>query len=144
MKVSDIETVGSRWHAATPHRRVVCGDWSRVMGPSVTEKHGVTSIFLDPPYDTGNDLYAVKGNVAADVLDWCKANWANPLLRIILCGYDGEFDVPTDWRCIAWKQRAGYQSQDKGNAERERLWLSPACLEPDRQRGLFEGLEETA
>ena len=108
--------------------RVVCGDWSRVMGPSVTEKHGMTAVFLDPPYETGSDLYGVKSNVAGSVVEWCKTNWHNPLLRVILCGYDGEFTAPADWRVVAWKQRAGYQSHDKGNAERERLWISPACL----------------
>lgn len=104
----------------------------------------MTAVVLDPPYVTGHDLYAVKENVAAAVLEWCKENWCNRNLRIAYCGYEGDLDVPNDWRSVAWKQRAGYQSHDKGNAERERIWLSPACLEPDRQRGLFEGLEETA
>ena len=30
--------------------RVACGDWKRVLGDSVTVKHGVTGVFLDPPY----------------------------------------------------------------------------------------------
>ena len=30
--------------------RVCCGDWQRVCGPSVTVKHGITGVFLDPPY----------------------------------------------------------------------------------------------
>lgn len=84
---------------------------------------------LDPPYPTGHDLYAVKDNrVAAAVLAWCKEHWHNPLLRIALCGYEGEVDAPAHWRCLAWRQAAGYQSHAKGNAERERVWLSPACL----------------
>lgn len=112
------------------------------MGPSVTEKHGLTAVFLDPPYVSGHDLYAVKQNVAAEVLAWCKENWHNPLLRIALCGYEGELDIPAGWRCVAWKQRAGYQSHAKGNAERERIWLSPACLEPHLQRGLFDGCDD--
>jgi site-specific DNA-adenine methylase len=30
--------------------RMACGDWSRVTGPSVTFRHGLTGVFLDPPY----------------------------------------------------------------------------------------------
>ena len=30
--------------------RVCCGDWSRICGPSVTFKHGITGVFLDPPF----------------------------------------------------------------------------------------------
>ena len=41
--------------------RVTCGDWSRVVTPSVTEKHGITAIFLDPPYAEGNMDYAAGG-----------------------------------------------------------------------------------
>jgi hypothetical protein len=31
--------------------RIACGDWTRVCGPSVTFRHGMTGVFLDPPYD---------------------------------------------------------------------------------------------
>jgi site-specific DNA-adenine methylase len=30
--------------------RVACGEWDRVLGDSVTFKHGTTGVFLDPPY----------------------------------------------------------------------------------------------
>ena len=42
---------------------MVCGDWQRIMGPSVTYKIGMTGIFLDPPYNAdanrADGLYAV-------------------------------------------------------------------------------------
>ena len=41
--------------------RVTCGDWTRVLGPSVTWKHGLTGVVLDPPYshsERTKDLYA--------------------------------------------------------------------------------------
>ena len=55
-------------------------------------------------------------------------------LRIALCGYAGEHDMPADWAEWAWKAKGGYGSQSKAhdnpNAKRERIWFSPHCLEP--------------
>jgi hypothetical protein len=124
--------------------RVCCGDWERICGPSVTFKHGLTGVFLDPPYaDTAertNDLYSHDSeSVAHDVREWAIENGANPLLRIALCGYEGEHAMPSDWECIAWKARGGYGSQGNNaareNSGRERIWFSPHCL---RQPSLFE------
>ena len=117
--------------------RVACGDWSRVMGDSVTVKHGTTAVFLDPPYSDEADraeVYSVDcGKVAHDVSEWCLANGTNPKLRIVLCGYDGEHDLP-GWTLTEGQAGggAGYGGQGKGrgrkNSKRERLWLSPACI----------------
>lgn len=118
--------------------RVCCGDWSRICGPTPTFKTGLTGVFLDPPYGeaaTRSDCYAVDSmSVASDVLAWCKENGGNPLLRIALCGYEGEHDELTDrgWSVHTWKAKGGYANQGKGqgreNAHRERIWFSPACL----------------
>jgi len=128
--------------------RVACGDWSRVLGDSVTWRHGTTAIFLDPPYDDGAIDYAPGGRgVAADVAAWCRENGANPLLRIALCGYDGDHDLP-GWRVHAWKAKGGFGSQrtdkDKpnANARRERVWFSPACV--DVAGPLFAGAAAAA
>ena len=124
--------------------RVVCGDWTRVLGPSVTWKHGLTGIYLDPPYghqERTADLYAIDQDVTRDVQAWCLANGDNPLLRIVLSGYAGEYDLP-GWRQQQWRATAGYSGQnhdrDNHNREREVLWLSPACLAP-QQLPLFGG-----
>lgn len=109
--------------------RVTCGDFERVLGPSVTEIGSTNAVFLDPPYLTNEEIYGMaKGSPALRALDWCKANWQNPNLRIALCGYEGEFDIPADWRVIAWKGAKGYSGSENKNRERERIWLSPACL----------------
>jgi len=119
--------------------RICCGDWSRVCGPSPTFKNGLTGVFLDPPYseESGRDnqLYAQEDtSVAHAVCAWAVANGDNPELRIALCGYAGEHVMPSTWREIPWKARGGYGSQGNGtgreNAGRERVWFSPACLEP--------------
>ena len=117
--------------------RVCCGDWERICGPSPTFKHGLTGVFLDPPYsaeaDRNDTLYSSEDmTVAHDVREWAIANGDNPLLRIALCGYAGEHAMPDMWQEIAWKSRGGYGSQGEGrgreNAGRERIWFSPACL----------------
>ena len=64
----------------------------------------------------------------------------SPLLRIALCGYEGEHDMPASWECVAWKAAGGYggqsQDHDNPNAKRERIWFSPHCL-GGKQGSLF-------
>lgn len=114
--------------------RIACGEWDRVLGDSVTIKHGTTGVFLDPPYssDEHDVEYGAHSDVAADVRQWAIENGDNPQLRIALCGYEGEHSMPTEWECVAWKARGGYGSQSDGrgreNAARERIWFSPHCL----------------
>lgn len=125
--------------------RVVCGDWSRVMGYSVTWRHGVTGILLDPPYEDGAVTYSASdatSSVARDVGEWCREYGHHPKLRIALCGYEGDYDLP-GWRVFEWKARGGYGSQRRDgsnkNAHRERIWFSPHCLplDEDVQVSLF-------
>lgn len=117
--------------------RVCCGDWTRVMGPFVTFTFGLTGIFLDPPYSQAlrkKSLYRSETDCSAEVRAWAIANGENPLLRIVLCGYDVEHDdlEARGWRVVPWKAVGGYGSQGRGrareNAARERLFLSPHCL----------------
>lgn len=119
--------------------RVCCGDWKRVCGYSPTTFIGTTAVFLDPPYskDSGrNDGgYAFEvGDVTRDVHAWCVENQDNPKLRIALCGYEGEYDLP-GWECLAWKTQGGYGSKGNGagraNRHRERVWFSPNCLKQE-------------
>lgn len=120
--------------------RVCCGDWSRVMGPSVTEKNGLTGILLDPPYaaEAERDANIYKEDdlqVAHEVREWAIANGDNPLLRIALCGYEGEHNLPASWECVPWKATGGYANQrdaQNENCRKERIWFSPHCLRPDR------------
>jgi DNA adenine methylase len=124
--------------------RVASGDWSRVCGPSVTHKHGLTGVFLDPPYadtaDRQSDLYRVDcESLAHDVRRWAIEQGARDDMRIALCGYDGEHEMPDDWAVYAWNAGEGFggQADDRtGNGKRERIWFSPACI--TEQPSLFE------
>ena len=132
--------------------RVCCGDWSRICGPSVTFKHGITGVFLDPPYaDTAertDALYSADSlSVAHEVREWAIEQENNPLMRIALCGYEGEHNMPESWECVQWKARGGYGSQGdnsaRENSARERIWFSPHCLS-GKQQSLFSELMGTA
>ena len=138
----------NEWMCALAERlrrvRVCCGDWARVCGPSVTHTHGLTSVFLDPPYSAAANrtggLYATDSlSVAHDVAAWARENGGNPKMRIALCGYDTEHAMPDDWSAWAWRAKGGYGSQGAGvgreNAKRETIWFSPHCL--NGRIGLF-------
>lgn len=119
--------------------RVASGDWSRVCTPAVTFAYGITGVFLDPPYaDTANREAGVyredSESVAHDVRKWAIANGDNRLLRIALCGYEGEHEMPASWSVYSWKAGAPHGSK---NGTKERIWFSPACLQ-SAQASLFD------
>jgi hypothetical protein len=121
--------------------KVCCGDWARVVTKASTYGQGLTGVLLDPPYDAGDshdDVYGdLSRGVSARVREWAIENGSNPLLRIALCGYEGEHAMPADWSCVAWKAVGGYGNQSGNeNAKRERIWFSPHCLQP--QAELFD------
>jgi len=116
--------------------RVLCGDWTRVLGPGTlrTGTGAMIGVFLDPPY-RGSDLtvtaYAVGAgaHVAAAVEQWCRKAGACPNLRIALCGHVGDYDLP-GWQQVRWVGKSGYASSKNTNRQRECVWFSPACLAP--------------
>ena len=119
--------------------RVCCGDWSRVCGSAVTTKQGLTAVFLDPPYSAeanrDNSLYRRESTtVAHAVREWAIEHGDDPMMRIALCGYEGEHAMPDEWECLAWKTSGGYSHPDKPNRFRERIWFSPHCLKPQTNK----------
>jgi hypothetical protein len=123
--------------------RVVCGDFARILGPSVTWRHGMTAVFLDPPYadDEHAISYAGGGGVWERATRWCEENGDNPLLRIALCGYEGTWTPPAGWDAVKWRTPGGYGSQGNGrgreNAAREVIWFGPTCLNAIEDLPLF-------
>ena len=119
--------------------RVCCGDWARVMGKTPTIGNGLTGIVLDPPYSAEADrdptIYACEDlQVAHDVRAWALAHGDDPQLRIALCGYEGEHEMPSVWAAVPWKAYGGYgvqgDARGRTNAAREVVWFSPHCLGP--------------
>jgi len=114
--------------------RITCGDWARVLTPSVvragTGGDRSRAILLDPPYATSGDLYHhAEDGVAERVRDRCAT--ADPALRIALCGYGTEHDelLQHGWSKVEGRSASGPgYSKDPLNGRRERIWLSPACI----------------
>jgi hypothetical protein len=129
--------------------RVCCGDWRRVLTPSVTTYIGVTGVFLDPPYthDLRERCYAEDHDIAADVRAWALAHGDDPKMRVALCGYEEEHaaHMPPSWEMVAWKAHGGYSRSQRAvaNRERERIWFSPHCLKGE-QLSLFDDEALTA
>ena len=129
--------------------RVCCGDWTRICGgrdgdaiSHFFSAGDTCGIFLDPPYadtaDRDPSIYRVESlSVAHAVREWAIRHGDDQRLRIALCGYEGEHQMPASWSCVAWKAAGGMaalsddpEGKGKVNSRRERVWFSPACLKP--------------
>jgi len=138
--------------------RIVNGDWTRVVTggainslPVRMKKGGCAGIFLDPPYaDTaGRDPHVYTHDspvVAHAVREWALAHGNEPKWRIVMAGFEGEHGdafTAAGWREVEWFKQ-GYLSGGMGNVKangthqqgRERLWLSPNCLEVSVETGV--------
>jgi hypothetical protein len=121
------------------HVRIINGDWTRVIGNgvlktiNVRQGGGVCGVFFDPPYGVEDraDTYTNESRtLATDVRQWCLKNGDDKSLRIALAGYDTEHTEleAHGWRVVEW-YREGFLRGGYGNQQtRERLWLSPHCL----------------
>jgi len=135
------------------HVRIVNGDWRRVVTSGalqtlpVRQSKGAAGVFLDPPYSGAvrtSNLYANDSDtIAGEVRAWCLANGATPCYRIVLAGFADEGHETLEahgWRCIPWYQAGflrggmGNQNAEGNQMHRERLWLSPHCLETSAER----------
>lgn len=135
---SDLQTYFQKLHTRLRRVRVACGDWSRVLGTAVTTHNGIAGIVLDPPYahELRDTVYSQDNDVAADVGQWAIANGDNPMLRIVLCGYDTEHTKlqSAGWNVYRWVTNGGYANQgdSNDNATKETIWFSPHCLNVNR------------
>jgi hypothetical protein len=114
--------------------RIACGDWERICSVGSMTRNGICAVLLDPPYSQTAAVYANDSStVAHEVRAWCVANGHDPLLRIALCGHDTEHNEleGMGWSVETWDKSGGYQGAD----DRERIWFSPACLNPSGKQG---------
>jgi hypothetical protein len=79
-----------------------------------------------------DDVYSVdESGISVQVREWAIAHGDDPLMRIALCGYEGEHVMPESWECVKWKAQGGMSNIGNGrgreNAKRERIWFSPHC-----------------
>src|SRR5204863_4091859 len=89
------------------------------------KERGTTAIFLDPPYTSQSGRMARLYDTDSNTLGHYVKRWAvaaakiTTNLKIALCGYSGEYEMPSDWEEFAW------QSTNGKERERERIWFSP-------------------
>lgn len=127
--------------------RVCCGDWSRIVTPGALAYGATVGVLLDPPYSAevrDGALYATEDHeAAAQARSWAlEASARDPRLRIALCGYEGEHDMPDGWRIHGWSSAGAYLGgkgggQNRENRHKERVWFSPSCLTAGEQLELF-------
>ncbi len=136
--------------------RVCCGDWRRVCGGKSGDAlqcffsgGNRCAVFLDPPYsaeaERNEQLYSHDDlAVAHDVRDWAVAHGDDERLRIALCGYESEHDMPDTWDKFTWKASGGYskladgETQAKANCHREVVYFSPHCEAERSDYPLFD------
>lgn len=140
------EGIGARgvfdWMCALQVRlhgvRVVCGDWTQVLGGNWRTANGACAVFLDPPYSAGRDMglyHHDSDSIAHRVRRWCVEHGDDPLYRIALCGHEGEHDdlEKLDWEVWSWVAQGGYGNlgrvTGRENRKKERVWFSPHCLQ---------------
>lgn len=134
--------------------KFTCGDWKRLLAPSITIDRGVVGVFLDPPYMLVGRSKGVYRNdtedPAREALAWAIEHGDDPRWHIAICGYDGDYVLPMSWTEVPWKAQGGYgnladeDGMGKENAHRERIWFSPHCIERTKptQASLFAALAE--
>jgi len=140
--LSEIEA----WSHRMQRVRIMQGPWQRCVS-SRGRMCGFSShevgVYLDPPYTDGTmDTYGERHDAtpALESAQWAVEHGDDPAMRIIYSGYEGTVEFPDTWRVIEWKASEGYGrtggTTGRENAHRERLWLSPHCLD-DPQPTLF-------
>jgi len=97
-----------------------------------------------PDYESADAVQAARAAAGCRTCSECVGDphhWIehgdDPELRIALCGYAGEHEMPATWTEHAWKAARGYSGEGNNNRERERIWFSPHCLPIEQQRTLF-------
>lgn len=106
--------------------RLLCGDWKACLGPANHQDSWHTDpvgVFFDPPYKGFECYNDGAAGIAADVAGWCKEHGADPAYRIVLCGYEGEHDLP-GWYQIPWGTLGRVAKK-----RQEILWASPTCAD---------------
>ena len=115
--------------------RIACGSWGRVLTSTVTTGHGLTAVFLDPPYTAGNMDYSAGGmglGVADEVRESCLEHGSRRDLRVALCGHGSEHAAleAQGWSRYEWQTVGGYGTTEEARARgaSEAVWFSPACI----------------
>lgn len=96
------------------HRRllrvaILRRDWTAVVHPPMLfrNKASRVAVFLDPPYEGDEGVYAARASVAGAVWDWAREHGTDTRLRIAVCGYDDGRATPRGWTVMPWSSTGG-------------------------------------
>lgn len=140
--------------------RIVCGDWKRMTKSiSIPPKGKVAGIFLDPPYDLSSrrgDLYGPSdarnnqdvslAQVHEEARSWALQLGVQENFRVAYCSYFSETEnslfLNAGWTSLNWQAAGGYGLQAnnlaKENRDKEIIWFSPHCLDPQNNAALIQ------
>jgi hypothetical protein len=108
---------------------VCCGSWRLVTTNAVlAADRGPVGVLLDPPYKRfGTGCYDRYHSelVSTQVREWAIKKGNDDRLRIVLCGYEEEHQLPDTWSVYRWDHDKGMNKGHK-NKGKERVWCSPA------------------
>lgn len=113
---------------------VACGEWDRILSPSILNNRGQTvGIFLDPPYIGHETIYSGSGltndlrrGLARQVYDWAVEHGEQANLRIAYCCYfNPVLPCPKGWTELLWQPKQGYFG---GKDKVEVIYFSPNCF----------------
>ncbi len=113
--------------------KVLCGNWDRVLVNCILKSYKC-GVFLDPPYRDHEHCYNQKV-VNDEVQEFCEKWQDKPNVKIVLCGYEGEYDLPK-WTTEKWKASTSWGGQNTDRFK-ETLWISPSCAQTKVNDDMF-------
>jgi hypothetical protein len=105
----------------------------RKVAAEIWKRFGVVDNYVEPFFGSGAVLLGCPRPAHTETVndaDGLLSNFWRALRD------EGEHVMPADWMVWSWNAGQGYGGQAKersGNGKRERLWFSPACLNPEPQ-----------
>ena len=68
---------------------------------------------------------------SGEVREWCIGHGGDKYIRIALCGFNEDHDelLAHGWRKVQGKAGGSGYNKNKSSHKRERIWLSPWCIE---------------
>ena len=120
----DIFEVFDKLSKRIQHLRILCRDYRDLLVDAEVKvpKGHTVAVLCDPPYKKPGKKYANGTFDYAPLLKRCVELGRHKNIRIALCGYVGDYNMPEDWKVDPCFKTAGGH---------ETVWYSPGCKKPE-------------